>query len=138
MAPQNPQRVRRALLSVSDKTGLVDFARGLAQLGIELVASGGTATKLRDAGLEVVDVAALTGSPEMLGGRVKTLHPRIHGGLLARREHRGDRTDIEAHDLYRQELLRKTGGTSVPFVEIGDRQIRGYNPSMLQRLLKPS
>ena len=88
MAPPAPQpRVGRALLSVSDKTGLVDFAKGLASLGVELVASGGTAAALRQAGLEVVDVETLTGSPEMLGGRVKTLHPRVHGGLLARRDH---------------------------------------------------
>ena len=91
--------VRRALLSVSDKTGLVDFARGLAELGVELVASGGTAGALRDAGLEVVDVEALTGSPEMLGGRVKTLHPRVHGGILARRDHEGDAEDIAAQEL---------------------------------------
>jgi len=91
--------VGRALLSVSDKTGLVELARGLAKLGVELVASGGTATALREAGLAVVDVAALTGSPEMLGGRVKTLHPRIHGGILARRDHEGDRADMAAHAL---------------------------------------
>jgi phosphoribosylaminoimidazolecarboxamide formyltransferase/IMP cyclohydrolase len=100
MAPQVPRRpVRRALLSVSDKTGLVELARGLAELGVELVASGGTARALRDAGLAVVDVAELTGSPEMLGGRVKTLHPLVHGGLLARRDHAGDRADVEAHGL---------------------------------------
>jgi phosphoribosylaminoimidazolecarboxamide formyltransferase/IMP cyclohydrolase len=97
--PARERSVERALLSVSDKTGLVEFARGLAQLGIELVASGGTARALRDAGLEVVDVADLTGSPEMLGGRVKTLHPRVHGGLLARRDHEGDRADVEAQGL---------------------------------------
>src|SRR5262245_43315138 len=100
MAPQVSRRpVRRALLSVSDKTGLVELARGLAELGVELVASGGTARALRDAGLAVVDVAELTGSPEMLGGRVKTLHPRVHGGLLARRDHDGDRADVETHGI---------------------------------------
>jgi phosphoribosylaminoimidazolecarboxamide formyltransferase/IMP cyclohydrolase len=76
---------RRALLSVSDKTGLVEFARGLVGLGFELVSTGGTARALRDAGLPVTDVAAVTGFPEMLDGRVKTLHPRIHGGILADR-----------------------------------------------------
>jgi phosphoribosylaminoimidazolecarboxamide formyltransferase/IMP cyclohydrolase len=81
---------RRALLSVSDKTGLVDFAHALAGLGIELVSTGGTATLLREAGLDVIDVAALTGAPGILDGRVKTLHPAIHGGILARR-------DVEAH-----------------------------------------
>jgi phosphoribosylaminoimidazolecarboxamide formyltransferase / IMP cyclohydrolase len=82
---------RRALLSVSDKTGLADFGRALVERGFELVSTGGTARTLRDAGLPVTDVAAVTGSPEMLDGRVKTLHPRIHGGLLADRrlaEHR--------------------------------------------------
>ncbi len=100
MPPQTPQHpVRRALLSVSDKTDLVEFARGLADLGIELIASGGTAAALRDAGLTVIDVETLTGSPEMLGGRVKTLHPRIHGGILARRDLDTDRRDIEQHSL---------------------------------------
>jgi len=87
------------LLSVSDKSGLVAFAQGLAELGVELVASGGTASALRDAGLAVIDVAELTGSPEMLGGRVKTLHPRIHGGILARRDHEGDRCDLEQQQI---------------------------------------
>jgi phosphoribosylaminoimidazolecarboxamide formyltransferase/IMP cyclohydrolase len=76
---------RRALLSVSDKTGLVPFASGLVRLGFELVSTGGTARTLREAGLPVTDVAAVTGFPEMLDGRVKTLHPRIHGGILADR-----------------------------------------------------
>ena len=76
---------RRALLSVSDKTGLVDLGRGLVARGFELVSTGGTARALRDAGLPVTDVAAVTGCPEMLDGRVKTLHPRVHGGLLADR-----------------------------------------------------
>src|SRR6185437_13291060 len=76
-------KIARALLSVSDKTGLVDFARALAAHGVEIVSTGGTATALRDAGLRVVDVAEITGVPEMMDGRVKTLHPRIHGGLLA-------------------------------------------------------
>ena len=76
---------RRALLSVSDKTGLVEFGRGLVARGFELVSTGGTARTLREAGLPVTDVAAVTGSPEMLDGRVKTLHPRVHGGLLADR-----------------------------------------------------
>jgi phosphoribosylaminoimidazolecarboxamide formyltransferase/IMP cyclohydrolase len=79
-------RVRRALISVSDKTGVVDFARGLAALGVEIVSTGGTATALREAGIEVRDVSDLTGSPEILGGRVKTLHPRLHAGLLALRD----------------------------------------------------
>jgi phosphoribosylaminoimidazolecarboxamide formyltransferase/IMP cyclohydrolase len=78
---------------------LIEFAQGLRDLGVELVGSGGTAQSLRDAGLPVEDVETLTGSPEMLGGRVKTLHPRIHGGILARRDHTGDRADLEMHGL---------------------------------------
>jgi phosphoribosylaminoimidazolecarboxamide formyltransferase / IMP cyclohydrolase len=75
---------KRAILSVYDKTGLLDFATALVQLNWELIASGGTARQLREAGLPVLDVAEITGAPEMLGGRVKTLHPAVHGGILAR------------------------------------------------------
>ena len=75
-------RIQRALLSVTDKTGLVDFARRLSALGVELVSTGGTARLLREAGLKVREVSELTGFPEMLDGRVKTLHPRVHGGIL--------------------------------------------------------
>ena len=78
--------IRRALLSVSDKTGLIDFATRLAAAKIDLLSTGGTASLLRDAGLVVTDVADVTGFPEIMGGRVKTLHPKIHGGLLARRD----------------------------------------------------
>ncbi|HZH89051.1 MAG TPA: bifunctional phosphoribosylaminoimidazolecarboxamide formyltransferase/IMP cyclohydrolase [Pyrinomonadaceae bacterium] len=81
--------IRRALLSVSDKTGLVEFARALKGFDIELLSTGGTAKALREAGIEVRDVSEVTGFPEMLDGRVKTLHPRIHGGLLAVRENTG-------------------------------------------------
>ena len=79
-------KIQRALLSVSDKTGLVDFARTLATSGVELLSTGGTAKALRDAGLAVIDVSEYTGFPEMLDGRVKTLHPKVHGGILARRD----------------------------------------------------
>jgi phosphoribosylaminoimidazolecarboxamide formyltransferase / IMP cyclohydrolase len=82
--------IRRALLSVWDKTGLVPLARGLAEAGIELISTGGTASALREAGLAVVDVASVTGAPGILDGRVKTLHPAVHGGILARR-------DLDAH-----------------------------------------
>jgi len=78
--------IRRALLSVSDKTGLIDLARGLDALGVELISTGGTAKSLRDAGLQVRDVSSVTGFPEIMDGRVKTLHPKIHGGLLGRAE----------------------------------------------------
>src|SRR6476619_5448544 len=76
----------RALLSVSDKSGLVDFARGLSALGWELVSTGGTARAIRDAKIPVRDVSEVTGFPEMMDGRVKTLHPMVHGALLARRD----------------------------------------------------
>jgi phosphoribosylaminoimidazolecarboxamide formyltransferase/IMP cyclohydrolase len=78
-------RIRRALLSVSDKTGIVDFARSLSERGVEILSTGGTARLLAEAGIPVVEVADYTGFPEMMDGRVKTLHPRIHGGLLGRR-----------------------------------------------------
>src|SRR3984957_8388174 len=74
--------VRRALLSVTDKTGLIEFARALASFGVDLVSTGGTSKALREAGLPVRDISDLTGFPEMLDGRVKTLHPKVHGGIL--------------------------------------------------------
>ena len=94
-----PVRVRRALISVSDKTGVADFARGLAALGVELVSTGGTAAALREAELEVRDVADLTGSAEILDGRVKTLHPRLHGGLLAIRDDPEHQATLEAEGI---------------------------------------
>ena len=81
-----PSKVRRAILSVTDKTGLVDFARKLSAFGVELVSTGGTAKLLRESGIAVKDISDLTGFPEMLDGRVKTLHPKVHGGILHRRE----------------------------------------------------
>jgi phosphoribosylaminoimidazolecarboxamide formyltransferase/IMP cyclohydrolase len=79
-------KIQRAILSVTDKTGLVDFARKLSSLGVELISTGGTAKLLRDSGIAVLDISQLTGFPEMLDGRVKTLHPKVHGGILHRRE----------------------------------------------------
>src|SRR5258708_16120333 len=84
MEPRMSAKATRALLSVSDKTGLVDFARGLVQLGIELLSTGGTAALLAGEGVPVQQVQDFTGAPEMLGGRVKTLHPKVPGGILAR------------------------------------------------------
>ena len=98
-APPDRAPVRRALLSVFDKTGLVDFARRLDALGVDLVSTGGTAEKLRDADLPVTDVADLTGFPEILGGRVKTLHPAVHGGLLARRTDEDDLGELSEHGI---------------------------------------
>jgi phosphoribosylaminoimidazolecarboxamide formyltransferase / IMP cyclohydrolase len=97
-------KVRRALISVSDKTGIAEFAKGLAALGVEILSTGGTAGALREAGVETAEVSAFTGSPEILDGRVKTLHPRLHAALLARRdepEHMAtlEREGIEPIDL---------------------------------------
>ena len=87
--------IRRALLSVSDKAGLVELARALHEQGVQLIASGGTATALQSAGLPVTFVEQWTGHPEAMEGRIKTLHPRIHGGILARRDHVGDQEDMQ-------------------------------------------
>ncbi|QMW22904.1 bifunctional phosphoribosylaminoimidazolecarboxamide formyltransferase/IMP cyclohydrolase [Sandaracinobacteroides saxicola] len=92
-------RISRALLSVSDKDGLVDFARTLAGHGVELLSTGGTARALRDAGLTVTDVADHTGFPEMMDGRVKTLHPKVHGGLLALRDDAGHQASAAEHGI---------------------------------------
>ena len=89
----------RALISVHDKTGLEELARGLAELGCELVASGGTAAFIEELGLTVNRVEQVTAAPEMLGGRVKTLHPRIHAGILARRDREDDVATLEEHVL---------------------------------------
>src|SRR5215211_8639352 len=117
-----------ALLSVSDKSGLVEFAQGLARLGWDLVSTGGTAKALRGAGLNVKDVSDLTGFPEMLDGRVKTLHPIVHGGLLAKRndpehmrvaaEHGINPIDLVAVNLYPfQATAARAGVTSDEVIE---------------------
>src|ERR1700675_1599640 len=98
-------RVTRALLSVSDKTGLIEFARALAGHGIDLVSTGGTATALKAAGLKVIDVAELTGFPEMMDGRVKSLHPKVHGGLLAIRSNKEHAASMEKHGIKPIDLL---------------------------------
>ena len=92
-------KIRRALLSVSDKTGIVELGKALAEQGVELVSTGGTATALRNAGLEVRDISDLTGFPEMMDGRVKTLHPMVHGGLLAVRDNPQHVAAMEAHGI---------------------------------------
>jgi phosphoribosylaminoimidazolecarboxamide formyltransferase/IMP cyclohydrolase len=133
----------RALISVSDKTGVVDFARGLAGLGMEILSTGGTAKVLREAGLSIVDVAAYTGSPEILDGRVKTLHPKIHGGLLGRRavpahveqmsKHGIGFIDVLVVNLYPFEAtIAKPGCTFEEAVE----QIDIGGPSMLRSAAK--
>src|SRR5215831_7977428 len=95
----SPKKIRRALISVSDKTGLVDFARRLRAHSVELVSTGGTAESLRSAGLDVRDVSDLTGFPEILGGRVKTLHPKVHGGILAIRENEDHARQVAGNQI---------------------------------------
>ena len=97
--------IRRALISVSDKQGLVPFARALASRGVALVSTGGSARALADAGLPVTEVASMTGFPEMLDGRVKTLHPAVHGGLLARRDRPDHMAALAAHGIGEIDLL---------------------------------
>src|SRR5204863_3587326 len=103
-------KIQRALLSVSDKTGLVEFARGLIEMGVELISTGGTASLLQKEGIPTTEISTFTGFPEMLDGRVKTLHPKIHGGLLyvrgnvqhesAVREHGIEAIDLVVVNLY--------------------------------------
>ncbi|KAF0775126.1 hypothetical protein AaE_001177, partial [Aphanomyces astaci] len=134
--------IRRALLSVSDKTGLVELAAFLAGQGIELLSTGGTAKAMRDAGLSVIDVSEYTESPEMMDGRVKTLHPKIHGGLLGVRGNKQHEADMAAHgiknidlmvlNLYAFEATVKSGGnfeTCIENIDIG-------GPSMLRSSAK--
>jgi len=91
--------IQRALLSVSDKSGLIEFAEGLVQHGVELLSTGGTAKALREAGLPVMDVSEFTGAPELFEGRVKTLHPKVHGGLLHKRDDKEHLKQAEEHDI---------------------------------------
>src|ERR1041385_4278163 len=138
-----PGKPARALLSVSDKAGLAEFAGRLARLGIELVSTGGTAKALRDAGLKVRDVSDLTGFPEMMEGRLKTLHPKVAGGILARRgsaddaramkEHGIPAIDIVVVNLYPFEATAAKAGLPledlVEQVDIGDRKSTRLNSS---------
>ena len=101
----HPRRVTRALLSVSDKSGLIEFARALSDSGIELVSTGGTARTIAEAGLKVRDVSDLTGFPEMMDGRVKTLHPNVHGGLLAIRDNADHARSMKDHGIAPIDLL---------------------------------
>src|SRR5882762_9864733 len=94
-----PQKIQRAILSVTDKTGLADFARKLSGMGVELISTGGTAKLLRNSGIVVKDISEITGFPEMLDGRVKTLHPKVHGGILHRREDPSHRAAVAEHGI---------------------------------------
>ncbi|WP_406660414.1 bifunctional phosphoribosylaminoimidazolecarboxamide formyltransferase/IMP cyclohydrolase [Methanolobus sp. ZRKC3] len=135
--------VKRALLSVSDKTGIVDFARGLEKLDVEIISTGGTARILRDAGVKVMDVSDVTGFPEMMGGRVKTLHPRIHGGILCLRDdhdHMGEaeKEDVELIDLVAVNLypFEVTVSNEGVLLEEAIENIDIGGPSMLRSAAK--
>src|SRR5664279_5602945 len=91
--------ITRALISVSDKTGIIEFSRELAGYGVEILSTGGTAKLLRDAGVAVKDVSEFTGFPEMLDGRVKTLHPKVHGGILGMRENPAHVAKMQEHGI---------------------------------------
>jgi phosphoribosylaminoimidazolecarboxamide formyltransferase/IMP cyclohydrolase len=103
--PDTPLKINRALLSVSDKSGILELAKILHDQGVELISTGGTAAKIREAGLPVKDVSEITGFPECLDGRVKTLHPRIHGGILARSSHKPDMEELDKLDIEPMELV---------------------------------
>ena len=136
-------KVSTALISVTDKSGIVEFARSLEKLGVEILSTGGTARTLRDGGIKVLDISEYTGFPEMMDGRVKTLHPKVHGGLLGRRDNQEDIQMMEKHgirsidlvvvNLYQFELtVAKEGCTleeAVQNIDIG-------GPSMIRSAAK--
>jgi phosphoribosylaminoimidazolecarboxamide formyltransferase / IMP cyclohydrolase len=136
-------KIQRAILSVTDKTGLVDFARKLSDLGVELISTGGTAKLLRDSGITVKDISELTGFPEMLDGRVKTLHPKVHGGILHRRENPAHRTAVTEHGILPIDMVvvnlyafEKTAAkTNVHFDELIENIDIG-GPSMIRSAAK--
>src|ERR1700685_1780260 len=136
-------RIQRAILSVTDKTGLIDFARQLSGLGIELISTGGTAKLLRDSGIAVKDISELTGFPEMLDGRVKTLHPKVHGGILHRRENPAHTAAVAEHGIQPIDMVvvnlyafEKTAAKpGVPFDELIENIDIG-GPSMIRSAAK--
>jgi phosphoribosylaminoimidazolecarboxamide formyltransferase/IMP cyclohydrolase len=142
MSP-SPGKIQRAILSVTDKTGLVDFARKLSGLGVELISTGGTAKLLRDSDITVKDISELTGFPEMLDGRVKTLHPKVHGGILHRRENPSHRTAVAEHGILPIDMVvvnlyafEKTAAKpNVPFDELIENIDIG-GPSMIRSAAK--
>ena len=98
-------KIKRALISVTDKTGVAEFAKALHEMGVEIISTGGTARVIREAGVPVTDVSEVTGFPEMLDGRVKTLHPKIHGGILAIRSNPEHMRQLEEHGIKTIELV---------------------------------
>jgi len=99
------EKIERALISVTDKTGIVEFAKELELLGIEIISTGGTARVLREGGVKVIDISELTGFPEILEGRVKTLHPKVHGGILFKREKEDHIETIKKHNIKPIDLI---------------------------------
>src|SRR5450631_4243712 len=136
-------KIKRAILSVTDKTGLVEFSRKLSGLGVELISTGGTAKLLRDSGVTVKDISELTGFPEMLDGRVKTLHPKVHGGILHRRENALHRSAVAEHGIQPIDMVvvnlyafEKTAAKpGVPFDELIENIDIG-GPSMIRSAAK--
>jgi phosphoribosylaminoimidazolecarboxamide formyltransferase/IMP cyclohydrolase len=136
-------KIKSAILSVTDKTGLVEFARKLAGLGVELISTGGTAKLLRDSGVSVKDISELTGFPEMLDGRVKTLHPKVHEGILHRRENPSHRTAVAEHGIEAIDMVvvnlyafEKTAAKpGVPFEDLIENIDIG-GPSMIRSAAK--
>ncbi|MBW1721536.1 MAG: IMP cyclohydrolase [Deltaproteobacteria bacterium] len=138
-----PRKIERAIISVTDKAGIVDFARGLVSFGVEILSTGGTARVLRDGGVDVLDISEFTGFPEILDGRVKTLHPKVHGGILGMRdnpehvrtmkEHGIRNIDLVAVNLYQfEKTVSKEGVTleeAVENIDIG-------GPTMLRSSAK--
>jgi phosphoribosylaminoimidazolecarboxamide formyltransferase/IMP cyclohydrolase len=136
-------RISTALISVTDKSGIVEFARSLEKAGIEILSTGGTAKTIRETGIKVTDISEYTGFPEMMDGRVKTLHPKVHGGLLARRDHPVDIQMMKTHgikniglvvvNLYQfEKTVAKSGCTikeAIENIDIG-------GPSMLRSAAK--
>ncbi len=98
-------KIENAVISVSDKSGVVEFAKRLQDMGIKIFSTGGTAKSLRDSGVSVTEISEYTGFPEMLDGRVKTLHPKVHGGILARRDNPGDMSALAAHGIMSIDLV---------------------------------
>jgi phosphoribosylaminoimidazolecarboxamide formyltransferase/IMP cyclohydrolase len=141
--PASHRKIQRAILSVTDKTGLVEFARKLASLNVDLISTGGTAKLLRESAIPVKDISELTGFPEMLDGRVKTLHPKVHGGILHRRENAAHRSAVQAHGIQPIDMVvvnlyafEKTAAKpGVPFEELIENIDIG-GPSMIRSAAK--
>ncbi len=137
------REIKRALISVSDKTGVVEFARRLSRYSIEIISTGGTGRTLKEAGLAVRDVSEVTGFPEILGGRVKTLHPKVHGGLLAIRDDFDHQRQVEANQIQYIDMVvvnlypfRETVAREDVTVEDAIENIDIGGPSMIRSAAK--